>query len=184
MALLLLLATMLAALSAAGLVAFSSQRRSRHNSLRADGETPVEESRWQAAAVPAGAAILGVVTLALVAGRPGQTVRSTSPGRIAAPLELLSLGAERDGQALTIHGVIRNPSRSAGVANVEAVVLLYSEQGAFLASGRAVVDTEALGPGRQSQFAVTIPGAGSAGRYRVSFRSDDHLLTHVDRRAS
>jgi hypothetical protein len=39
-------------------------------------------------------------------------------------------------------------------------------------------------PGTESVFVVTVPGAADVGRYRVSFRSDDRIVPHVDRRAA
>jgi hypothetical protein len=63
-----------------------------------------------------------------------------------------------------------------------AVVLLFTSDGGFLTSGRAVVDAPALRPGGESTFAVTVPRAGDVGRYRVSFRTDDKLIPHLDRR--
>ena len=44
------------------------------------------------------------------------------------------------------------------------------------------VETPALGPGGEAAFVVTMPRAGDAGRYRVSFRTDDRVVSHVDRR--
>jgi hypothetical protein len=51
-----------------------------------------------------------------------------------------------------------------------------------VASGRAAIDGSALGPGAESTFVVTLPGAGDVGRYRVSFRTGDRVVSHVDRR--
>src|SRR5438105_1460359 len=47
-------------------------------------------------------------------------------------------------------------------------------------SGRATIDS--LAPGTESPFAVTIPHASDVGRYRVSFRTDDRIVPHIDRR--
>ena len=35
----------------------------------------------------------------------------------------------------------------------------------------------------EATFVVTVPGAGAVDRYRVSFRTDDRIVPHVDRRA-
>jgi flagellar basal body-associated protein FliL len=104
------------------------------------------------------------------------------PAAAAAPLELLALTHEREADRLTVRGVVRNPSSGAGVARLTAVVFLFNRDGGFVASGRAGVDALELEPGTETPFAVTIPGAGDVGRYRVSFRTDDRVVPHVDRR--
>jgi hypothetical protein len=100
----------------------------------------------------------------------------------ALPLELVALGHERAGDQLTVRGVVRNPASGAAMDRLTAVVLLFTPDGGFLASGRAVVEPPALSPGGESTFAVTMPRAGEVGRYRVSFRADDKLIAHLDRR--
>ena len=37
--------------------------------------------------------------------------------------------------------------------------------------------------GGESPFVVTVPGAADVGRYRVSFRTDDRVVPHIDRRS-
>ena len=74
-------------------------------------------------------------------------------------LQLLSLNHEREDDHLTIRGVVRNPPRGSEVDHLTAVVLLFNQQGGFLTSGRSAV-----------------------GKYRVSFRTDDRVVPHVDRR--
>ena len=101
---------------------------------------------------------------------------------IATPIELVALGYERDGDRLTVRGVVRNPSTGAVLDRVTAVVLLFREDGGFLTSGRATVESSALGPGGETTFAVILAGANGVGRYRVSFRTDDHVVPHIDRR--
>jgi hypothetical protein len=60
-------------------------------------------------------------------------------------------------------------------------VLLFDADGGFLESGRAPVEAP-LRPGGEATFSVTVPRAADAGRYRVSFRTDDRVVSHVDRR--
>jgi hypothetical protein len=62
-------------------------------------------------------------------------------------------------------------------------VTLFGRDGGFLASGRSAIESSALGPGVESTFAVTVAGADDVGRYRVSFRTDDRVVPHVDRRS-
>jgi hypothetical protein len=120
--------------------------------------------------------------LAVLTSRSGGL--RANPSNLSNPLELLALGHERDGDRLTVRGVIRNPGTSGETYKLTAVVLLFSRDGAFLASGRAAVAAPDLGPGRESTFIVTVPDAGAVGRYRVSFRTDDRVVPHVDRRKS
>ena len=98
------------------------------------------------------------------------------------PLELLALGHQRDGDRLTVRGVLRNPSAGRAIDRVTAVVFLYNRDGGFLATGRAAIESTALLPGGESAFIVVVPGASDVGRYRVSFRTEDRVVPHVDRR--
>jgi hypothetical protein len=98
------------------------------------------------------------------------------------PLELVALGHDRDGDRLTVRGIVRNPSSGSPVDRLTAVVFMFNRDGGFLGSGRATVESPALGPGGESTFVVTVPGAAAVGRYRVSFRTDDRVIPHVDRR--
>jgi flagellar basal body-associated protein FliL len=109
-----------------------------------------------------------------------QTIPPNPPAPM--PLELIALGHERDGDRLTVRGVIRNPQAGAEVDHVTAVVFLFNADGGFVSSGRAAVESAALVPGGESAFLVTVRGATDVVRYRVSFRSDDRVVPHVDRR--
>src|SRR5262249_18066157 len=101
----------------------------------------------------------------------------------AVPLELVALRYERDGNQLTIRGVVRNPASGTPMERLTAVVFLFDRDGGFLTSGRAAVASPSLIPGGESTFVVTIPSAGDVGRYRVSFRSDERVVAHVDKRS-
>jgi hypothetical protein len=97
-------------------------------------------------------------------------------------LQLVSLNHERADDRLTISGVVRNPPRGTQVDHLTAVVLLFNQQGGYLTSGRSPVESATLQPGAESKFVVTVPGASDVGKYRVSFRTDDRVVPHVDRR--
>lgn len=114
----------------------------------------------------------------------GATSESAAPRDAAtpAPLELVALGHDRDGDRLTVRGIVRNPSSGTSVDHLTAVVLMFNREGGFLGTGRATVESSVLGPGGESTFIVTVPGASAVGRYRVSFRTDDRVVPHVDRR--
>jgi hypothetical protein len=82
-----------------------------------------------------------------------------------------------------VRGVVRNPVAAAQLDRVTAVVFLYNREGGFLSTGRAAVVPGALTPGGESSFIISVADAGDVGRYRVSFRTDDRVIPHVDRRS-
>ena len=99
------------------------------------------------------------------------------------PLELMSMRYQRQGTTLTVSGLVRNPSGGAVVNRVTAVVFAFDRTGAFVASGRAPLDFSALVPGDESPFVVTVPNVSDVARYRVTFRSGDTVVRHIDRRS-
>ena len=98
------------------------------------------------------------------------------------PLELIALGHEREKDRLTVRGVVRG-SASASSNPLTAVVLLFNREGSEIGSGRAEVAPAGPDPAAERRFVITVPSAGDVGRYRISFRSADHVVPHVDRRA-
>jgi hypothetical protein len=62
------------------------------------------------------------------------------------------------------------------------VVFLFDQQGTFVTSARAPIDFVKLTAGDESPFVVKVQAPKSVARYRVSFRTDDGTLPHVDRR--
>ena len=78
--------------------------------------------------------------------------------------------------------MVRNPASGTAWHNLNAVVFLFGRDGSFLTSGRANLEAAALAPGKESNFTVTVPKAGDVGRYRVSFRTEDGIVAHRDRR--
>jgi hypothetical protein len=113
---------------------------------------------------------------------PLQSADRDTPAQAGAPLELVSLAHEREGDTLTVRGTVRNPSSGSEMSRLTAVVFLFDRDGGFLTSGRAAVDSPELIPGGESAFAVSVPAAGAVARYRVSFRSGDWIVSHVDKR--
>jgi hypothetical protein len=133
--------------------------------------------------------VAGMATVGLLLGTPSHPTRGaaaaqTTPSGLPAPvpLELLALGHERAGEDLTVRGVVRNPPAGVAVEHLTAVVFLFNRDGSFLTSGRASVESPSLVPGGESRFVVSVPSAADVGRYRVSFRTDDRVVPHVDRR--
>ena len=131
-----------------------------------------------------GVIIAALATIYFVSGQPDAnavTARAAA-GAVNLPLELVSLRQAREGETLTVSGMVRNPSGATDRRQVAAVVFLFDRKGSFVASGRAPLDYQALAPGDESPFVITVPGAADVIRYRVSFREGDDVLPHVDRR--
>lgn len=133
----------------------------------------------------------GAILLAVGVGRygaksvtPVPAAQTTAMAATPLPLELLALDHERADDHLIVRGIVRNPVRGAEVDHLTAVVLLFSQQGGFLTSGRAPVESTSFEPGTEAAFVITVPGAADVGRYRVSFRTDDKIVPHIDRRNS
>ncbi len=61
------------------------------------------------------------------------------------------------------------------------MVFLFDQQGTFVTSAHATVDFLKLSGGDESPFVVS-HAPQSVARYRVSFRTDDGIVPHVDRR--
>ena len=140
-------------------------------------------------AIGCAAAIVVVVIIAMTGDRAHsapQPVATTTQGDEAAaatgaPLELVSMRHQRDGDAVTVTGLVRNAA-TAPEKGLIAVVFAFDRDGNFLSSARAPVDFVTIGPGDESPFRVSIPNAGDVGRYRVSFRTEAGIVRHVDRR--
>jgi hypothetical protein len=149
------------------------------------GQSEAAEPRgWQVGPV---AALVGVLALAFVGslvmvtgGTSGATTAATAAA--PAPLELLSLRhAQRDG-VMDITGLVRNPTAAAPLDRVTAVVFFFDAGGSFLSSARAPLDFTRLSPGEESPFVVSATAPPGVSRYRVSFRRDDGVIPHLDRR--
>ena len=153
---------------------------------------PAERSPHQFKLVPV-VLVLAVITVIGLAfasrgpatGKPsGKPARATAQPATSEALELLMLDHDRTGDRLVVRGILRNPPDGSEVDHLTAVVLLFNQQGGFLTSGRAPIVTPTLEPGAEGSFVITVPGANDVGRYRVSFRTDDRVVPHVDRRHS
>jgi hypothetical protein len=100
-----------------------------------------------------------------------------------AALELVSMHHTRAGRSLTVSGLVRNPRDAAARSHISAVVFAFGRGGEFVTSGRAALDFTNLAPGDESPFVVRLPPVAGIVRYRVSFRTEDGIVRHVDRRA-
>ena len=142
------------------------------------------------AAAIAVAILAGGEPLARLADRTPSLPRSAPPAAAAAPaasadalpLELVALGHERVGDRLTVRGVVRNPPSGAALDQLTAVVVLFTPDNEFIASGRAAVAAPSLVPGGESAFTITVPGITDGAKYRISFRRDERIVPHLDKR--
>ena len=112
--------------------------------------------------------------------------RGTSAAAVGpnSPLELVSLRHERKHEKLAVSGLVRNPANGKPVARLSAVVFLFDKQGAFVTSAKTEVDFLKLGAGDESPFVVSLDAPTTVTRYRVSFRTDDGVMPHIDRRGT
>jgi hypothetical protein len=149
-------------------------------SERPAGEGGSHHQRWLAAAAALVAVLLGgfVVMRMTTHAQPAVAAHQANT-----PLELLSLRHEREGVNLSVAGLVRNPAAAPIVERLSAVVFLFDQQGQFVTSARAPIDFLKLTPGDESPFVVKVAAPQSVARYRVSFRTEDGTLPHVDRRA-
>jgi hypothetical protein len=100
-------------------------------------------------------------------------------------LELMSLEHEVESGGLVIRGTVIE--RSGGPSNppLTATIFALNRDGVVVGSGLAPLENAAMSTsgGVESSFVVRITGVGEIQRYRVSFRSGDRTISHVDRRA-
>src|SRR5262245_615906 len=152
---------------------------------------PAQSGSRLATVVACGVIVVGsIATVGLLLGTGSHAAKAapvasqTTPAGLAnpVPLGLLALGHDRTGDQLTVRGVIRNALSGVAVERLTAVIFLFNRDGSFLTSGRATVESPALVPGGESRFVVTVPAVADVGRYRVSFRTDDRVVPHIDRR--
>jgi hypothetical protein len=196
-----LLFTTIAALAWAGVMATMAWRLAREERHRSEARVAALAAEiydgWQAPAaaghgsrtittVVLGAAMVGTIAaIAILASgsalAPGVAPRDARQSA-SRQLELLALAHDRDGDQLTVRGIIRNPRGGAPIDHVTAVVSVFNGAGALAASGRAPVQRATLAPGAESTFVVGVPGASDVARYRISFDSGNSVVPHVDRR--
>lgn len=118
------------------------------------------------------------------AGSPTPPRQESTATNAPAPLELMSMRHQRQGTTLTVSGLVRNPAQGTAMKGVTAVVFAFDRNGAFIASGRGELDFRALAPGDESPFVVNVPNVSDVARYRVTFRSGDAVVRHIDRRGN
>jgi hypothetical protein len=154
---------------------------------------PERSSPWRGRAVIMGGLALAaaaVLLFALAARDRGRIEQRSAASRASAPaptamppLELLSLRDTRDGASLTIAGLVQNPRGGQALKRVTVTAFAFDRNGAFLASGQALLDITSLAPGDESPFVVAVRVSGDVARYRIGFRGEDgQVIAHFDKR--
>lgn len=155
---------------------------------------PARSSAWgNRLAVMAALALLGTTVLLFALSARSGPVRGAATVAVqpavpagdaaASGLELLSLRDSRTADALTITGMVHNPHTGPLLSHAAVTAYAFDDTGAFVASGRALLDVTALAPGDDSPFVVSIPVTETVARYRIGFRSEDgRVIAHVDKR--
>lgn len=134
-------------------------------------------------------AVAAVVLLVVLAGSLAWTMsapRGTSAAAVGpnSPLELVSLRHDRKNEKIAVSGLVRNPAAGKPVERLAAVVFLFDRQGTLVTSAKAEVDFLKLGSGDESPFVVSLDAPATVARYRVSFRTDEGVVPHLDRRGA
>jgi hypothetical protein len=110
---------------------------------------------------------------------PCGTADGSHPER--APLELVSLEDDRDGNSFIVRGMVRNPA-TAAVDGLVAAVSVFDGDGELIGSGHAEVEAPRLAAGAETAFVVIVNGTGDVNRYHLSFRAAGGIVPHLDRR--
>lgn len=139
--------------------------------------------------VGAGAFVVGVlVALVVVTGggasTPSPVAGETGDVASARALELVSLEHERQNDQLIVRGTLNNVPARLERDLLTAVVLFLGPNGDLVTNASATITSDSLTPDADGTFAVMVPDASEVGRYRVSFRTNDQVVPHVDRRSS
>lgn len=131
------------------------------------------------------ASVLMIAMLGLGASMfagPSTTPTDVIPLSDRPPLELMSLDHDQADGTLAISGLVHNPPDGAPVDRLDAVVFLFDREGTFVKSAVSPVDFRHLAPGDDSPFVVRLDAPAGVARYRVSFRTENGVVPHVDRR--
>jgi hypothetical protein len=113
--------------------------------------------------------------------RPSRHVAAAGTAA-SSSIELVSMRHALDGETLIVSGLVRNATTTVTPA-LSAVVSVIGRDGQIVARGESPLDPAMLGPGKETNFRVSVPRVAEPGRYRVAFVNGSHIVPHVDRRA-
>lgn len=135
------------------------------------------------AAAACAAVLLAAGLFAATSSSPGGPATASNLDAALAPIELVALRHVREGDRLTISGIVQNPATGAPILDIVVNALVLGPGGSVLASGGSPVDLTTLPPGGESPFVVSFRVTGDVSRYRVGFRTaGGEVIPHVDRR--
>jgi len=167
------------------LQAAPAAREISHSSGFLSGGTGPERTGGGQRSLAVAAAVLFVGLLGglvfMMSGPRGTSAAAVGPN---SPLELVSLRHDRKNEKLAVSGLVRNPAAGKPVERLSAVVFLFDRQGTFVTSAKADIDFLKLGAGDESPFVVSLDAPATVARYRVSFRTDEGVMPHIDRRGA
>jgi hypothetical protein len=126
--------------------------------------------------------ILAMGGLLLTGLNGGGRSHRSAVAAITPSIELLSMRHARDGETLIVSGLVRNPSMSA-TPTLSAVISVVGRDGQVVARGESRLDSDVLGPGKETTFRVAVAEVSDPGRYRVAFVNGSQIVPHVDRRS-
>jgi hypothetical protein len=138
-------------------------------------------------ALAIGALVVGgaIALVVFASGSPGSPVAAAptaTDSPIATPLELVTLGHQREGNRLIVRGAVYQ-AKGRELANLVAVVSVFDHHGDMVASGRGfVIGARPAKAGAESTFVVTVTGVSDVSRYRVGFKSNERAVAHLDHR--
>ncbi len=125
----------------------------------------------------------GAMVFLQVSTREADVAATPAAAHSVDPLELVSLGHQRESNTLVINGTVRNPLSGHRLEGLTAVVSLLDSKGGLVSTKDVPLDYRALGPGEEAPFRLSVPDPASIARYRVSFRAGNEVVPHVDRRS-
>lgn len=149
------------------------------------GPPPIWPRRFVAIVAFGGLVMMGASAALLpfdrrAAGVPEALSSAESAGP---PIELVSLRHTRQGDVLSIIGLVRTAPTGRPARYVTVVASLFDRGGSLLAAGQTTLDFATTGARENSPFVINIPVAGAVGRYRVGFRTErGAVVPHIDRR--
>jgi hypothetical protein len=124
-----------------------------------------------------------VTLLFAFAGWDDEAAATASHGGDDATLELLSMSHVREGDALIITGLVRDIG-PVSAREVTAVVVALNSGDEVSGRTGTPLEISSSVPGNYRPFRVTIPDVPGVVRYRVSFRTSEGPVRHIDRRTN
>jgi len=128
----------------------------------------------------------GVVLILTIIATLSWLTRANGPvapsPRAAEPLQLIALTHTMTPDGLLVTGTIRNADTAARRQDLSVLILAFDRERQVVARVQQDAGSGSLEPGQSSTFALTVPSRGAPATFKVSFRQQDAVVPHVDRR--